>query len=143
MLRIITLLNQKNHYLEKFYSLNEAEILNFSQGFFENLESFYKNRESILEMIKFLDAELDQVQRNTGEAEAQSMKIETRREIQAAMAVKDEYVNRILAQDLEILSCIENAKTLIIRELQEVKKNKKVVGSYKSKTFNRRLDEEV
>lgn len=143
MLRIITLLNQKNHYLEKFYSMNETEILNFSQGIFDNLETFYKNRESILEMIKYLDSEIDAVQRGTADNEAQSIAKEDRREIQSAMAIKDEYVNRILSQDLEILSCIENAKSLIIRELQEVKKNKKVMGSYKSKTFNHRLDEEV
>ncbi len=143
MLRIITLLNQKNHYLEKFYSMNEVEILNFSQGIFDNLETFYKNRESILEMIKYLDSELDLVQRNTADAEAQAMKAEDRRQMQSAMAIKDEYVNRILSQDLEILSCIENAKTMIIRELQEVRKNKKAMGGYKSKTFNRRLDEEV
>ena len=27
MTRIINLLNQKNHYLEKFYSINENELL--------------------------------------------------------------------------------------------------------------------
>jgi hypothetical protein len=143
MLRIITLLNQKNHYLEKFYSLNEAEILNFSKGVFENLESFYQTREKILEMIKYLDSELDLAQRNTDEASAQALTLEERRSIKECLAVKDEYVNRILAQDLEILSCIENAKSMIIRELQDVRRSRKVVGSYKSKTFNRRLDEEA
>jgi hypothetical protein len=143
MLRIITLLNQKNHYLEKFYSLNEGEILNFSKGIFENLESFYQTREKILDMIKYLDSELDLAQRNTDEAAAQSLKPEERRLIKEGLAVKDEYVSRILAQDLEILSCIESAKSMIIRELQDVRRSRKVVGSYKSKTFNRRLDEEA
>lgn len=54
MLRIIDLLNQKNHFLEKFYTLNENEILNFASGIFDNLESFYQSREKILELIKYI-----------------------------------------------------------------------------------------
>jgi hypothetical protein len=48
-----------------------------------------------------------------------------------------------LAQDLEILSCIEAAKSSIIRELQDLRKTKQAVGSYRSRTFNNLLDEEV
>jgi len=139
MLRIITLLDQKNHYLEKFYSVNETEILNFTKGVFDNLEDFYQTREKILEMIKYLDGELEQVQKCQDIVSSD----EDRRHVMASLAIKDEYVNRILAQDLEILSCIESAKSSIIRELQDIRKNKKAVGSYKSKTFNRRLDEEA
>jgi hypothetical protein len=139
MLRIITLLDQKNHYLEKFYSVNEAEIGNFANGIFDNLENFYQTREKILEMIKYLDSELDQVQKLDDIVTTD----EEKKNVITALAVKDEYVNRILAQDLEILSSIESAKSSIIRELQDIRKNKKAVGSYKSKTFNRRLDEEA
>lgn len=138
MLRIITLLNQKNHYLEKFYSLNETELLNFSAGNFNNLESFYQTREKILGLIKYLDEEIDGFQDETLD-----MSIEFKAQAREAMNIKDEYVNRIIGQDLEILACIESAKSTIIRELQEIKQSKSLVGKYKSKTFNRRLDEEV
>lgn len=138
MLRIISLLNHKNHYLEKFYSLNESEILNFAKNDFSNLESFYQDREKILETIRYIDAEIDAAQQeNVQITDAH------RREVSTALAIKEEYVSRILAQDLEILSCIESAKSSIIRELREVRKARKVVGSYKSKTFNNRLDEEA
>lgn len=138
MLRIITLLNQKNHYLEKFYSLNETEFLNFSAGHFDSLESFYQKRESMLELIKYIDSEIDATQQDDHLIEDQD-----RREIKTLMAIKDEYVSRILTQDLEILSCIEKTKSNIIRELQEIRKNRRAVGNYKSKTFVHRLDEEV
>lgn len=138
MLRIITLLTQKNHYLEKFYSLNEKEILNFADDNFDNLEYFYQSREKILELIKYLDAEIDQTHQ-----EDHLIQENDRREIRTLLAVKEEYVSRILSQDLEILECIENTKSSIIRELQDLKKNRKAVGSYKSKTFVRRLDEEA
>lgn len=139
MLRIITLLNQKNHYLEKFYSLNETELINFSAGVFDNLEDFYQAREKILEMVKYLDAELERAQKDVQGVPSADQK----RELREALAIKEEYVSRILSQDLEILSCIESAKSDIIRELQEIRRTKKAVGSYKSRTPDRRLDEEA
>lgn len=60
MTRIITLLNEKNHYLEKFYSLNERELKNFLDGHYDGLEPFYDSREKILEIIKYIDAQIDQ-----------------------------------------------------------------------------------
>ena len=139
MLRIINLLSQKNHYLEKFYSVNESGLLEFSRGQFDHLETFYQNREKILEMIKYLDHEIE-----TSETDGTGpFSDENKQEMREALAIKDEYVSRILSQDLQILSCIESAKSEIIRELQEIKRTKKAVGSYKSRTPSRRLDEEA
>jgi hypothetical protein len=136
MHRIISLLDQKNHYLEKFYSLNEEELLNFAQKNFDHLEEFYRTREEILNLIRYIDQELDKL-------ETAELSSAEKRHAQEALAIKEEYVTRILAQDLEILSCIESAKSSIIRELQEIKRTKKAVGSYKSKTTVNRLDEEA
>lgn len=138
MLRIIELLNQKNHYLENFYTVNENEILNFAKNDFSQLENFYQTRERILETIRYIDSEIELVSADNTVGTA-----DLKRQISQALAIKDEYVSRILSQDLEVLACIEAAKSGIIRELQDIKKTKKAVGSYKSKTFNNRLDEEV
>jgi hypothetical protein len=137
VLRIVSLLNHKNHYLEKFYSVNETEILNFAKGEFTNLDSFYQTREKILETIAYIDS---QIEAETAEPQTSNA---DKREISTALAIKEEYVSRILAQDLEILSCIEAAKSSIIRELQDIRKTAKAVGSYRSRTFNNRLDEEA
>lgn len=141
MQRIISLLQEKNHYLEKFYSLNETEILNFSMGNFENLENFYNTRERILEIIRYLDGQLEQ--ENSETHDFSGMTVEERRQVVESMRAKDEYVSRIIEQDLEVLACIEAAKSNIIRELQDVRRARKAVGGYKSPTFNKRLDEEV
>lgn len=142
MNRIITLLNEKNHYLEKFYSLNETELANFAQGQFDNLERFYQTREHILGVLKYVDAQVVKTQ-DENEVLGTHMNDSARREIKEALAIKDEYVARIIEQDIQVLACIEMAKNSIIRELQEVRRNRKAVGGYKSKTFNQRLDEEV
>jgi len=141
MLRIINLLEEKNHYLEKFYALNEGEIVNFSLGNFENLESFYNTRERILEILKYIDGQLDLV--NTETQELRQFSPEERRQVREAMNIKDEYVGRIIEQDLEVLSFIEAAKSNIIRELQDVRRVRKAVSGYKSPTFTNRLDEEA
>jgi uncharacterized iron-regulated protein len=138
MLRIITLLTQKNHYLEKFFSSNEDELANFSAGNFDHLDSFYQKREKILEMIKYLDDEIDKTVGDDHLLTAQDKKT-----IRDLFGTKEQYVKMIVAQDLEILQCIEKAKSTIIRELQNLKHTKKAVGSYRSKTFNRQLDEEA
>jgi hypothetical protein len=141
MLRIIDLLQEKNHYLEKFYSLNETEITNFSHGNFDNLETFYNTRERILEIIKYLDGQLDSVQNDM--ATLTDITTEQRFKVRESMSIKDEYVARIIDQDLEVLACIEAAKSNIIRELQDVRRVRKAVGGYKNPTFTKRLDEEA
>lgn len=138
MLRIIELINHKNHYLEKFYSLNESELLNFVKGDFDNLEKFYQTREKILENIRYIDNQID-----INKIDDTAINIENKRGLREALAIKDEYVNRILAQDLEVLECIESTKSAIIRELQEVQHNKKAVSSYKLKTFGSKLSEKA
>lgn len=141
MLRIISLLEEKNHYLEKFYSLNESELVNFSMAHFEGLENFYNTRERILEILKYIDSQLEAA--NSEIEDMTQFSDDERRQVKAAMAVKDEYVSRIIEQDLEVLACIEAAKSNIIRELQDVRRVRKAVGGYKSPTFNKRLDEEA
>ncbi len=140
MTRIVTLLNEKNHYLEKFYSLNEVELANFAQGQFDNLEHFYQTRERILEVLKYVDA---QIEKAHDELQDQSVADQDRRDVKQALAIKDEYVARIIEQDIQVLACIEMAKNSIIKELQQVRHGKKAVGGYKSSTFQNRLDEEV
>lgn len=137
---VIELLNQKNHYLEKFYSLNEVEIQNFTVGNFDNLENFYHTREKILDIIKYIDSQINNTQ---PEAEAFLNSSIDRKNMQEAIAIKEQYVNRIIEQDLQILSCIENTKSSIIKELQSLKKSKKAIGGYKSKQFKNQIDEEV
>jgi len=50
-------------------------------------------------------------------------------------------VQQILAQDLQILSVIEQAKSNIIKDLRQVQSAKKAVGAYKSGDAPNRLDE--
>lgn len=144
MLRIITLLNQKNHYLEKFCSINESELRNFKNGQFDNLETFYNARDKMLEIISYIDAEIDSLNSEARGETLSQVTAELRNHARQLLESKDSYVNKILTQDLEILTCIESAKSNLIRELQEVRRSKDVMSRYKSGIGStRQLDEEA
>lgn len=140
--RLITLVYEKNHYLEKFYSLNERELVNFLAGNFENLEGFYQSREQILEMIRYVDMQIDK-SHNDVLRSGVDLHDMIKRDLKKAMKIKDEYVERIISQDLNVLACIDRAKTEIIRELQALKNGKKAVAGYKMPDFRKSLDEEA
>ena len=53
--RVISLLEEKNDYLEKFYAVNEHELINFGAGDFENVEVFYQTRDKILDLVRCID----------------------------------------------------------------------------------------
>lgn len=142
MKRIIALLNEKNHYLEKFYALTEKELPNFASGQFDNLEYFYQTRERILETLKYVDSHIERAQVDL-ENMAAEYAADVVRDVREALAVKDVYVGRIVEQDIQVLACIEKAKNSLIRELQDVRQSRKAVGGYKSKVFHNRLNEEV
>lgn len=131
MIRLIQFLNEKNHFLEKFYSLNETQINRLEGGLFDELEKFYNQREDLLKILKYIDAEIHQahmVHKDiTGHFNDQQ-KIE----IRAAMQVKEIYVKKILDQDLQVLGLIDDAKSQIIKELQDIKRAKKALTGYKS-----------
>lgn len=101
MKEIIDLLEDKNCHLEKFYRLNECELLNFAEGNFDNLESFYHSRESLLEMIHKIDKLIEES--NTGPIEQVGVSDSDKKLMLEAISYKNELVTRILAQDLQIL----------------------------------------
>ncbi|MCB0341319.1 MAG: hypothetical protein H6626_09505 [Pseudobdellovibrionaceae bacterium] len=141
MEQIIDLLEEKNRFLEKFYRLNESEILKFADGNFDGLELFYGERESILEIIGKLDGRIEES--SSAPVDPKFVSNVAKKQILSNIDYKNEVVSRILEQDLQILSFIEQAKSNIIRELSQVRAAKKAIGSYKSGEVNRHLDEEV
>lgn len=138
---IINLLKDKNYHLEKFHELNSTELLNFAEGNFDNLEVFYQSRETILDLIRCIDRLIDAAT-VAQEGQIQASDAE-KREITGCMNLKNELVTRILAQDLQILSMIEQAKSNIIKELRQVQSAKKAVGAYKTGDVVNKLDEKA
>lgn len=126
MERIISLLKEKNDYLEKFHAVNEHELINFAAGDFENVELFYQTRDKILELINCVDGLIEE------ENERMVVGVTEARRAEAArlFAEKDSLVETILAQDLQIIEYIEKEKSNIIRELRSTQTARRAVGAY-------------
>lgn len=138
MKRLLELMEQKNHYLEKFYSINEVALDLFLKDQFETINEFYDQRENILEILKYIDSEISLESSSAENTSAHGVD-----RLKEALSVKDLFVEKIIEQDISILSCIESAKNSIIRELKDVKKGQKVVSAYKVPQFDNKLEEEI
>ncbi|MEK6627333.1 MAG: hypothetical protein AABY53_01810 [Bdellovibrionota bacterium] len=131
MIRLIQFLNEKNHFLEKFYTLNEAQLVRMGDGLFDELETFYNQREDLLKIIKYIDAEIHKAHESHKEM-AGLFTDEQKNEIYACLRTKEAYAKHILEQDLQVLGLIDDAKSSIIRELREVQKARKAMAGYKT-----------
>lgn len=140
MEEIVNLLNEKNSCLARFYNLNEREMQNFVEGNFENLEEFYATREGILNMITRVDEMIDMA--SLSFEEDMSVQPEISKQISDAVRARTEIIERILEQDLEILSTLDRMKSEIIKDLSQTKMTRKAVGSYKSGQKRQKIDEE-
>lgn len=139
MERMIALLREKNLYLEKFFTMNQNELVNFADGCFDNVESFYNARDKVLDLIRAIDGLIDEESRRA----PAEIPMQIRQEIDSILKAKDEWVTSILAQDLQVLSCIEKEKSNIIRELQATRRARKAVGAYHSGERARQLNEKA
>lgn len=139
---IVELLEEKNQHLEKFFRLNEMELYNLSENNFENLENFYSSRECILDLVGTVDRRLNDL--NSGIVSSEEITLENKKNIIKLLSYKNDLVQKILAQDLQILSIIEIEKSKVINELRGNKKARKAYHGYKVKGNSpSRLDEEI
>ncbi len=139
--QIISLIQDRNLHLEKFAQIGEKELLNFAEGNFDDLEEFYRVREGILHMVACIDQLIESTEGKL--AYAWSPTPEDRHLIQFELQRKAEIVNRILSQDLQILSLIESVKSQIIKDLSQVTAGRKALQSYRGYKSPNRLDEEA
>ena len=110
---ILNLLKDKNYHLQKFFQMNETEMVKFDDDNFDNLEVFYQSRETILDLIRCIDDLISEAAHADDGAVATDLQ---RAEMVRLMAQKKEIVHKILNQDLQILSVIGQAKSDVIRE---------------------------
>ncbi len=130
-MKTIQLLNEKNHFLEKFYSLNEKQLVKLSSGLFENIEEFYNQREDILKIIKYIDSEMARAQSDEIAMNV-SFSSQDQTTVKECLRIKDIFVSRIVEQDVQIISLIERLKNDIITELKTVRGARKAMAGYKS-----------
>ncbi len=128
MEQLILLLQERNTHLERFYELNSERIGDLAGGEFAGLEEFYGEREHILSMIRHIDKVLEREQDIKA---SERILPQDRVMVQGLLDDKDSIVKQILAQDLQILSIIEQEKSSLLKDLITAGKGRKAMGSYK------------
>ena len=140
MERVIALLREKNCYLEKFFTVNEHELMNVGEGNFENVETFYQAREKMLDLIRCIDQLMQEENERSVDAVVSRA---GKTEVETLLKAKDEWVEAILAQDLQILCFVEKEKSNIIKELQTTARAKRAVGAYRGADQFNQYDEKA
>lgn len=140
MIDIANLLEEKNQHLEKFYEMNQSELNKFNAGDFDGLEDFYSKREGLLAVIRKID---DMIEDSNEQVYPQDVTAEDKKRILKALSYKNEIVTLILAQDLQVLSIIEQEKSDIIKDLSQVRSARKALNGYRSGDSVNRLNEEA
>lgn len=131
MIRLVQLMTEKNHFLEKFYTLNEQQIIKLEGGLYEEIERFYNKREDLINILKYIDSEINKA--HMQHKDINGVFAETdKKALRECMRVKEMFVAKIIDQDMQVLALIDEAKTKIIRELQDVRLAKKAMNGYKS-----------
>ncbi len=143
---ILDLFKKKKHFLSEFAQLGSVELKRFQNHDFSHLESFYNSRESLLELIKYIDQKIEDMETSEDfKKEQRSQRfIENKAPHLDLLKVEMKVLTQeILKKDLEILSLIDREKSLLIKDIQSVRKNKKHVSSYKTKVGSHQIDEEA
>ena len=131
MNRVLQLMGEKNHFLEKFMSLNEKQITRLESGYYDQIEKFYNQREDLLKIIKYIDSETNNAQM-ANDVIHKALSDADRKSIKENLKIKDTYTAKILDQDMQVLALIDQAKSQIIKELQEVRRGRRAMAGYKS-----------
>jgi len=138
-MRLIQLLEQKNHYLEKFYALNDLQMRLLNDAEIDTLDEFYERREKILEILSYIDGQTKEALSNLQPNDAQKYEAS----IQKLLFIKDEYVHRILDQEISILAKIDNLKSSVLAEIMDLKSTQKALRGYRSPASTGKISEKA
>ncbi len=131
-------MEERNRYLKKFYTINNEQLKNLKSKKFEQIEDFYKTRQSIIDIIDILENKIEDIASSLRFEPSDQIKTSIRYELKK----RDEIIRRILEQDLEIISILNEQKIEIVKEITSTAKNRKVFGAYNSEKPNKILDQE-
>ncbi len=130
--RIVQLVSERNHYLENFITLNKKELEKFRQNDFEDVEKFYETRDRILKLLGDIEDLISVELESPGVAKILSDN--DKKVIRSQIRRKEELTQTIIEQDIELIAMLDKEKKKIYSEVQSIKKGRKVIGAYKSKT---------
>lgn len=109
---VIDLLDRKNKYLSDFRKINTEELVRIQKGNLNNLETFYFDREVLLNAIDRLDQSMQGCKLDQLEDVCDT----SRKKVLDLLTEKKKLINGIISQDLDIHSRLESQATTSKKE---------------------------
>lgn len=131
---------KKEHFLEEFARLNDLEIKRLASRNTDGLDVFFDKREKIIEILKHIEKQIKECV-HAQFSDKKTLSINQR--VDDDQKVINELLNRIIEQNRQIDILMRNSKGAIADEIHLLRKNRKSVSQYKSKTSHRQIDEEA
>jgi L-cysteine desulfidase len=131
MTNIFDLLERRNEYFLRFLLLSQSFREKVFRGDLNDLELFYDNRESIINIIEHINTRLNEEVENFDEKKYPITK-QAKTTVKSCLDYRDELVKKILDVDLELMVALDREKDKVIEELKQVGKTHKTFSSYKS-----------
>jgi hypothetical protein len=129
MSKVLDLLKEKNFYLERFLEESRKEKTSFKARRFDNLDTLYKMREEILLNIQSID---ERIKKECAPEAIGNLEPPKNGEVRKLLDQIKTNVTYILEEDLQIISCIEDEKSKIIREISSTREGKKALKGYRA-----------
>jgi len=108
----------KNHYYEKFYELTLKFLRVANKNQWDETASFVEDRERILSIIRSFDLKMGKLNPKLMNS---TVSVDLYQEqVRKLMQVRNNWVTKIVALDLEIISKMDEIKSETIRELKAV-----------------------
>jgi hypothetical protein len=138
MIEFIEFMQERNNYLIRFHNLNKEQIVAIKQRNIDGIDAFYEKRQAILDVIDVLDEKIQvSVQQHS------TITVEQKAIASKEILFRDELIHDILKQDLEVISLIEQEKQYLFEEMNQLKKSRKAVSAYSSKSRKSSYDKEL
>lgn len=128
MEEVLHYLELKNQYYEKFHNITAKFLAQTAENRWDDMEFFVDNRERILNIIRSFDFKIASLFEAADLAE-RDLDI-YRPRVKQLLDQRAEWASRIVAQDLELISRIDEMKSDTIRELKRTVETSQHVGSF-------------
>jgi hypothetical protein len=125
---VLHYLEVKNQYYEKFYTVTWKFLEQAHRENWEGLTLFVDNRERILNIIRSFDFKISRRMQELGENEGEIAKYQPK--VKSLFEVRNQWVQKIVALDLELITKMEDLKSESIRELKRAMETNQQLSSF-------------
>lgn len=136
MEEVLHYLELKNQYYEKFQSLTSKFLEQTNRNQWDDLSLFVDNRDRILNIIRSYDFKISSLFQKLNPSKETIKKYQEK--VNELFEIRNNFVQKIVALDLEIISKMEDLKTETIRDLKRTVETNQQLNSFAQTTGHSR-----